>query len=329
MNNDTMTMEHNKPNANGNDPVTAMGDERFQPFRVDESVSEQIAAPKYSYWGSVARRFFSSKIAIFMMVLFTALILMAIIHPMFSKYDNMYTPHINNKAMHFLRPSWEHPFGTDDVGREMFDMVWSGARTSLFIAFVATVINTVIGVLIGMWWGFSKTVDMVMIEVYNVISNIPFTLIVMILVFTLGGGVWQLIFALCCTSWIGTAYFVRVQVMIRRDREYNLASACLGSSTWKMIKNNIFPYLISVLVTVISRDIPAYISYEVFLSYIGIGLSQEVASLGRAVQTGSKHMTSAPYIFVIPLIITALISVSLYIVGQTLADASDPRNHML
>lgn len=69
--------------------------------------------------------------------------------------------------------------------------------------------------------------------------------------------------------------------------------------------------------------------YTPFLSYIGVGLSEKVASLGRVIETSSKHMQSAPYLFFIPLIVTALISVSLYIVGQTLADASDPRNHMI
>ena len=304
-------------------------DELFEAAVFDATASERISTPVYSYWQSVRRRFFQSKIAIFMLIIFTIIVLMSLIHPEISGYDHMNAEHINDKSMWFLRPSLEHPFGTDDIGRDMFSLVWAGARTSLFISFTATVITVVIGVLVGMWWGFSKRVDTVMIEVYNVVSNIPFTLIVMILSFALGGGVWQLIFALSCTSWVGTAYFVRVQVMIRRDREYNLASKCLGSSTWSIIKNNIFPYLISVLVTIISRNVPSFISYEVFLSFIGVGLSERIASLGRVVQTSSKHMQSAPYLFLIPLTVTALISISLYLIGQTLADASDPRNHML
>lgn len=306
-----------------------LGAAGFEPVAVDETMSEKISSPQYSYSRSVFRRFFASKVAIVMLIIFSAIVLMSIIHPMISGYNHMNVKYINDSSQWFLRPSWKHPFGTDDVGRDMFSMCWAGARTSLFIAFTATFITELLGVIVGMWWGFSKRVDVVMIEVYNIVSNVPFTLIVIVLSFTMGGGVWQLIFALSCTSWIGIAYFIRVQVMIRRDREYNLASKCLGSSTGKIITNNIFPYLISVLMTVISRDIPSYISYEVFLSFIGVGLSERVASLGRVVETSSKHMQSAPYLFLIPLSITALISVSLYIVGQTLADASDPRNHMI
>ena len=304
-------------------------DDRFQFYKVDDTLSEKIVSPEYSYWKSVFRKFFSSKVAIFMLVIMSFVVLMAIFHPMISGYDNLEVEHINDRTQWFLRPSLQHLFGTDDVGRDLFNMIWAGARTSLFIALTATAISTGIGVLVGMWWGFSKKVDVVMIEVYNIIANVPFTLIVMVLSFSLGAGVWQLIFALSCTSWVGTAYFMRVQVMIIRDREYNLASQCLGSSTSKIIFHNILPYLISVLVTSISRDVPSFISYEVFLSYIGVGLGQQYASLGRVVQMNSKHMQSAPYLFVIPVFVTALISVSLYIVGQTLADASDPRNHMI
>lgn len=306
-----------------------INEDSFTFYKVDDSVSEVISAPEYSYWKSVFKTFFSSKIAIIMLIVVAAVLLMSFIHPMISGYDNQDMSNINNPSEWFLRPSLKHPFGTDDVGRDLFDMVWAGARTSLFIAIMATVITTVIGTIVGMFWGFSKKVDIVMIEVYNIISNIPFTLIVMIISFTLKAGIWQLIFALSCTSWISTAYFIRVQVMIIRDREYNLASRTLGSSTTKIIFHNILPYLISVLVTSISRDVPHFISYEVFLSFIGVGLTERVASLGRIVQTNAKYMQSAPYMFVLPVFVTALISISLYIVGQTLADASDPRNHMI
>ncbi len=306
-----------------------MSDERFVFAKVDASLSEHIAAPKYSYWQSVFRRFCTSKVTLVLLVILAAIILMAIIHPEISGYDNLNQEFVNDKSMHFIRPNGEFWFGTDHVGRNLFDAVWAGAQTSLFIAFVTTIITTILGVIVGMFWGFSKRFDAIMIEVYNVISNIPFTLIVMVLSYSLGAGVWQLIFALSCTSWVGTAYMIRVQVMIIRDREYNMASQCLGTSTPNIIKHNILPFLVSVIMTSVSRNVPQFISYEVFLMFLGVGLTQAEASLGRLVQTNAEFMLSAPYLFLIPLSITAFISVSLYVVGQTLADASDPRTHMM
>ncbi|MGY3775984.1 oligopeptide ABC transporter permease OppC [Helcococcus sueciensis] len=304
-----------------------LSDDLFEFVKVDEKASEKIATPEYSYWGSVFRKFFSSKVAVFMLVVLIAVLAFAFIQPMFSGFDNLNTSNINNPKMRFIRPNWEHPFGTDDVGRPVFDLVWAGARTSLSISFITTFITMTLGIIVGTVWGFNKKLDFYLMDIYNIVSNIPYTLIVMILSYTLGAGVPQLIFALSATSWIGVAYFMRVQVMIIRDREYNMASKVLGSSTMKIITHNILPQLISIIVTSASTRMPAYVSTEVFLGYIGLGLTQSTASLGRTIQDHSQYMQSATYLFIIPVAVLAVITVSFYIVGQKLADASDPRNH--
>lgn len=305
-----------------------MSENKFTFVKMNDDASEHIAAPQYSYWKSVFRQFFSSKVAIIMLLIVLFIVIMSIVHPMISGYDPKDPGFINDRSMHYIWPCLEFPFGTDNVGKNLFDAVWAGTRNSLFIAAMATFISTSIGVVVGMFWGYSKKIDVFMIEVYNVVANVPFTLIVMVLVYALGGGIWQLIFSMSVTSWISVAYFIRVQVMIIRDREYNLASRCLGTPVTKIVTHNILPYLVSVIVTSVARDIPNYISYEVFLSYLGVGLGKDIASLGQMIQTYSPYMLSAPYMFWLPLIVAAAISVSFYIVGQTLADASDPKTHM-
>lgn len=118
-----------------------------------------------------------------------------------------------------------------------------------------------------------------------------------------------------------------MQVILRRDREYNIASKTLGTPTIRLIGRNILPYLTSVIVTQLSQLLPAFISFEVFLSFLGVGLSANVPSLGRLISQYSPDITSYPYLFWLPVLVLALITVSLYIVGQNLADASDPRTH--
>lgn len=302
-------------------------DEMFEFVDIDDRVSERIAAPEYSYWGSVFKKFFSSKFAVFMLIVLITVLAFSFIQPLVSGYDHSQQQNINDPSAKFLKPSLEHPFGTDDVGRDVFNMVWAGARTSLTISFTVTIITMTIGIIVGMIWGFNKNLDFYLLDIYNVVSNIPYTLIVMILSYVLGAGIPQLIFALSATSWIGMAYFIRVQVMIIRDREYNMASRVLGSSTWKIITHNILPYLISVVVTSAASRLPGYVSTEVFLGFIGLGLNLNVASLGRTIQQHSQYMQPAPYLFFIPVAVLAIITVSFYLVGQTLADASDPRNH--
>ncbi len=301
--------------------------ELFDFAEFDEKKSEHIAAPRYSYWKSVWKTFVSSKATVAISILVIIIVVFSFVYPAFSDYDPMVAPNINKPECRYLAPSSEHIFGTDNIGNEVFDVVWEGARNSLIVALSATAINMVVGITIGAIWGFSKKMDKWMIEVYNVISNIPFLLLAMILSYVLGSGFGPLIFTMTVTDWIFVAYFIRTQVMIIRDREYNLASKCLGTSTWTMVTKNILPYLISVIMTYVARQVPALISYEVFLSYMGLGLGMQYASLGRTISQYTSFMRGYPHLFWIPVTILAIISISLYIVGQKLADAADPRTH--
>ena len=300
----------------------------FEFAAFDELESEHIAAPRYSYWKSVWRTFFKNKFTVAVAVFLLFIIAFALIQPTISGYSPIITPNINDASLKFVKHCAGHIFGTDHVGNEVFDAVWAGARNSIIISFVCTGIIMLIGIPVGALWGFSKSMDRWMIEVYNVISNVPFLLLAMILSYVLGAGMRSLIITMTCTEWIFVAYFIRTQVMIIRDREYNMASKCLGTSTWTMIIKNILPYLISVIMTYISREIPSLISYEVFLSYMGLGLGTTNASLGQSIAMYTSYMNGYPHLFWIPVSVLAIISISLYIVGQKLADAADPRTHM-
>ena len=299
----------------------------FEFAEFDQSQSEHITAPRYSYWKSVWRTFCKGKLTIAITVMLIILIGFALIQPLYSGYNPTVAPNINNAEMKFLKPCREHIFGTDNIGNSVFDAVWAGARNSIIVSFICTAINMVVGTAIGAVWGFSKKVDKWMIEVYNVISNVPFLLLAMILSYVLGAGMGSLIFTMTCTEWIYVAYFIRTQVMIIRDREYNMASKCLGTGTGTMITKNILPYLVSVIMTYVSREIPSLISYEVFLSYMGLGLGTTYASLGRSISQYTSYMNGYPHLFWIPVAVLAIISISLYVVGQKLADATDPRTH--
>lgn len=301
---------------------------KFEFVPVNDLDSEHIAAPEYSYWKAVFKKFFESKATVTVMIIAIAVVLLSILDPLISQFDGVAHVNINNDAMKFLHPSAKFLFGTNELGDNMWNVVWLGSRNSLGIAFMATLITTTLGVIIGAIWGYSKSMDKWMIEIYNVVANVPFTLVVFVLMYVMGRGVWQLIFAMSVTTWLGTAYFIRVQVMIIRDREYNLASRCLGTSTWTIVKNNIFPYLISVIVTAVSRDVPAFISMEVFMAWLGIGVGERTVSLGKTISTNRTYMASTPYLFWIPVAISALITISLYVAGQGLADAADPKTHM-
>ena len=300
---------------------------KFQFVKCDDFASETIDAPAYSYWKSVIRQFLKKKSTITMLGILIAIILMSFIYPMFSDFDFNDVSKVNDFSMRYIKPSAQYWFGTDSNGKSLFDGVWFGARNSILISIIATVINLAIGVIIGGIWGISKTVDRVMMEVYNIISNIPALLIVIVLTYSIGAGFWNLIFAMTITGWVGIAYTIRVQIMRYRDLEYNLASRTLGTPTLKIVTKNIMPQLVSVIVTTTSQMLPSFISYEAFLSFFGLGLPVTVPSLGRLISDYSQNVTTNAYLFWIPLTTLILVSLTFFVVGQNLADASDPRTH--
>ncbi|TCD45598.1 ABC transporter permease [Streptococcus sp. X16XC17] len=300
---------------------------KFQFVKRDDFASEVIDAPSYSYWNAVARQFFRKKSTIAMLIILAGILLMSFIYPLFSTFDLTDVKNINDFGARYNWPNAKYWFGTDGSGRSLFDGVWYGARNSIVISLIATVINVTIGVIVGGIWGVSKTFDKFMIEVYNVISNVPYLLVIIVMTYALGAGFWNLILAFCVTGWISVAYGIRVQIMRYRDLEYNLASRTLGTSTFKLVIKNLLPQLVSVIVTYASQSLPGYISSEAFLSYFGIGLPVTVPSLGRLISEYSKNVTTNYYLFWIPLTALVLVSLSLFIVGQNLSDASDPRTH--
>ncbi|MBO4749834.1 MAG: ABC transporter permease [Lachnospiraceae bacterium] len=310
-------------------------EELFARVPLDSMSAEKITAPRYSYWQSVFRVFFRKKINIFILAVLAVVVLMAYLYPVVVHYDpfvnlmNSEAKHLGPKvAMEKFGKSIHYVLGTGGSGESTFDAIWYGSRISISLAFICALINMVIGVLIGAVWGFSKKVDMVMTQVFNIVGNVPDILLIAVLVMLVGAGFWSMVFALTITGWLGIAYFIRTQVVIIRDREYNLASKCLGTSTIKIALRNILPFMTSVIVTMAATVIPSYISTEVFLAYIGLGLSEK--SLGVLISEAQSAMVTPGWEleFWSPVAITAIIAVVLYVAGQNLGDASDPRTHV-
>ena len=307
--------------------MSTISNDKFQFVKRDDYASEAIDTPAYSYWRSVFRQFLKKKSTVIMLGILIAIVLMSFIYPMFSDFDFNDVSKVNDFSARYIKPNGEYWFGTDSNGKSLFDGVWFGARNSILISVIATFVNLFIGVVIGGIWGISKSVDRIMMEVYNVINNIPSLLIVIVLTYSIGAGFWNLIFAMSVTTWIGVAHSIRIQMLRYRDLEYNLASRTLGTPSYKIIMKNIMPQLVSVIVTSTSQMLPSFISYEAFLSFFGLGLPITVPSLGRLISDYSQNVTTNAYLFWIPLTTLVLVSLSLFVVGQNLADASDPRTH--
>ncbi len=226
-------------------------------------------------------------------------------------------------------PSKEFWFGTNSIGQDLWSRVWHGSRTSLMIGIIVALWEAVIGgVIVGTaWGGYVKWLDRPLTEIYNVLNNIPNTIIMILMTYILRPSLSTMIIAICITSWIGMARFVRNLTVIIRDREYNLASRCLGTPTWRIITKNLLPYLVSVIVLSTALSIASTIGYEVFLTYIGLGLPVSIPSLGNLINEGRMLMMipSQRYQLIFPSIIVSIITISFYIMGNVFADSADPK----
>ena len=313
-------------------------EELFSTVDHDALESEKITAPRYSYWRSVFRVFFKNKLNIIILSLLGLLIVFAYIYPLAIGYDSSRDFYnVMDSSAKNLNPGdaikkfgfgLKWILGTGTYGGSTFDAVWYGSSISISLALVCAAINMVIGVLIGAVWGFSRKVDVFMTEVYNIVANIPYILLISVVVMIMDASFFSMVFAMTVTGWLGIAYFIRTQVIIIRDREYNLASRCLGTPIFRIAMKNILPFMTSIIVTLVATEIPSYISYEVFLSYIGMGLSD--MSLGKLIEESQDAMKTIGWGFEFwsPVAIASIITVVLYVVGQNLGDASDPRTHM-
>ena len=313
--------------------------ELFSRVNHDELESEKITAPRYSYWQSVFRVFFRKKVNVIALTILAILLIFTYVYPAVTGYDAAVDPYINlmdsgakhlnpQQAMERFGQNIHWILGSGASGQSTFDAIWYGSSISVSMALICAAINMTIGVVVGAVWGFSKKFDIFMTEVYNVIANIPYILLISVIVLIMSASFWTMVFALTITGWIAIAYFIRTQVIIIRDREYNLASRCLGTPITRIATKNILPFMTSVIVTLAAAEIPSYISYEVFLSYIGMGLSD--MSLGKLIEASQNAMQTPGWEieFWSPVAVASIITVVLYVVGQNLGDASDPRTHM-
>lgn len=238
-----------------------------------------------------------------------------------------------------------HLLGTDEIGRDYATRVIVGMRISLLVGIIAAVIVVIIGVLYGAISGyFGGKVDLIMMRIVDIIYSLPDTLIIILLSVSLkdviqnssfnavasklgGVGLVSILIVFALLYWVGMARLVRGQVLSLREQEFVLAAKTMGVSPLKIITKHMLPNCISVIFISAALQIPSAIFTESFLSFLGVGVSIPMPSLGSLASDYRGQMTIAGrgYLFIIPAVIIFLIVLSLNLLGQGLRDAFDPK----
>lgn len=293
---------------------------------------ERTGYSNYSYWHSTIQSFLKRKGSVLLLILLSGLLVFIMIQPYLpNQYDpNQIINDINGMQYRNIPPGKQFVLGTNSIGQDLWARIWAGTRTSLLIGLSVAIAEALIGITVGVIWGYVRGADVFLTELYNIVDNIPNTIILILVSYILKPGVKTLIFAMCLTGWIQMARFIRNQILIIRDRDYNVASRCLGTPTPKIIVRNLLPYLVSVIMLRMALTIPAAIGNEVFITYIGLGLPVDTPSLGNLINEGRALITSAAlrYQLVYPTLILSFVTISFYMIGNAFADAADPKNHM-
>ena len=300
----------------------------FQFAEYHSQDAERTGYSNYSYWKSVWQNFLKKKVAVVMAIVFFALLIFTFIAPMISIYDaNTVRIDHPNRETRFMSPNSHFWFGTDSLGCDYWCQVWSATRTSIILSVSVSIGQIAVGVIIGLLWGYVRKLDRFFTELYNFIDNIPTIIYMTLIALMIGQSTLIMAVAMIAFYWLGTARNIRNLVFMYRDREYNLASRCLGTGLWRILTKNIFPYLISVIVLRLALSIPGIIAYETTLSYLGL-LDISTPSLGILLRDARSNFLEYPYLLVFPAAIVSLITVTFYLVGNAFSDACDPRNHV-
>ena len=309
-------------------------DELFTPagFRAEEA--EATASSNYSYWGSTLRSFLKNRFAVALLVALVAVVAFAFLQPHLpGQIDPNYCRVDPETGIQYrnIAPGVDgFVWGSNSIGQDLWARIWAGTRTSLVIAFFVAMIEAVVGITVGVLWGYVRQLDFFFTELYNICDNIPSTIILILISYVASPSVPTLILGMSLTGWIAMARFIRNQILIIRDRDYNVASRCIGTPTFRIVLRNLLPYLVSVIMLRMALTVPAAIGSEVFVTYIGLGLSVETPSLGNLINDGRPVMMQAGlrYQLLYPTIILSFVTIAFYLIGNAFSDAADPKNHM-
>jgi oligopeptide transport system permease protein len=227
----------------------------------------------------------------------------------------------------YLSPSWEHPFGTDEFGRDLFVRTALGGRVSVQIGFAATIAIMVIGILYGAISGFAGGwIDNGLMRFLDALYGLPYLPFAIITLAIFGTvSFWTMVVALTVASWFTTARVMRGQIISLKENDYVRAAHAVGARWYRVLFRHLLPNTLGVIIVFVFLELPGVVLGEAFLSFLGLGINPPKASWGTLAQDGYTSYQSHPYIIIVPSLAIAWLILSAFFIADGLRDALDPR----
>lgn len=259
------------------------------------------------------------------MWLATAFLLLVIIASIAMDYTGLDPEAIDVTNM-LGKPSSEHWFGTDELGRDYFTRVLYGARVSLIVGVLAMVTSVFIGVAVGMISGyFGGLVDSILMRIVDIFCAIPWIIMVTVISMLFKRGIVSIIIVIGCFSWMEIARLVRAETMSAKNRDYVQYAELVGVSKLKIIIQHVLPTIIPVIITAATGAIASAIMVESSMSFLGIGIQPPQCSWGSLLQTAQRNLAKAPHMAFIPGILIVLTICSFNKLGELFRVYAEPR----
>ena len=268
-------------------------------------------------------RFTRNRAAVVAALAFLTMVAFVVFVPIFSSAD----PNAIDFAAAYTSPSWEHPFGTDDLGRDLFVRTALGGRVSIGIGFAATLAIMGIGIVYGALSGFAGGIlDNAMMRFLDALYGLPYLPFAIITLAILGTVTfWTMVVALTIASWFTTARVMRGQIITLKENDYVRAARALGARWYRILFRHLLPNTLGVIVIFVFLELPGVVLGEAFLSFIGLGINPPDASWGTLAQEGYTAYQAHPYIIIVPSLCIGWLILSAFFVADGLRDALDPR----
>lgn len=287
----------------------------------DASILEAPAIRQITFRQDVWRRFRRNRLAVFGAGIVLALILIAVLAPLFAPYS----PTLVALDAQFVPPSPQHPFGTDFFGRDILSRVIYGARISLVIGLVPTLMAMAFGTVVGVTGGFrGGWVDTVLMRLGDIVMAFPSLVLAMVITYTLGASLFTLFIALSAVGWAGAARVVRAQTLSLKQRDFVTASRSIGVNETGIMFRHIIPNCLAPILILLTLGIPGAIMAEAGLSFLGVGAQPPTPSWGLMVNEGQTYLFSAPWASIFPGLAILVTVLAFNFVGDGLRDALDP-----
>lgn len=277
-----------------------------------------------SLWRDAVRRFTHNKAAVIAIVAFVVLALYCIVEPFVTPYHSDTV----DFAHAYLSPSFSHPFGTDEFGRDLFLRTALGGRISIGIGFVATFAIMFIGILYGSISGFiGGWFDNALMRFLDALYGLPYLPFAIITLAIFGTvNFWTMVIALTVASWFTTARVMRGQIISLKENDYVRAAHAIGARWHRILFRHLLPNTLGLVIVFVFLELPGVVLGEAFLSFLGLGINPPSASWGSLAEDGYTQYLSHPYIIVIPSVAIAWLILSAFFIADGLRDALDPRS---